>query len=80
MGSGANARLWHDGRMPGFVPIKALFKGRHFDQEIVVEMPTNRGIVHHARDSLGVCTRAVFLNFVFKKPLTIQQNIDCRGY
>src|SRR5450759_301923 len=35
-GSGANARLWHDGRMPRFVPVEQLFKGRHFDQEIVV--------------------------------------------
>ena len=35
-GSGANARLWHDGRMPRFVPVEELFKGRHFGQEIVV--------------------------------------------
>jgi transposase-like protein len=25
-----------DGQMPGFVPVEELFKGRHFDQEIVV--------------------------------------------
>jgi transposase-like protein len=35
-GSGANARLWHDGRMLRFVRVEQLFKGRHFDQQIVV--------------------------------------------
>jgi len=35
-GSGANARVWHDGRMPRSVSVEELFKGRHFDQEIVV--------------------------------------------
>ena len=36
-GSGANTnRLGDDGEMPQFVPVEELFKGRHFDQEIVV--------------------------------------------
>src|SRR6266545_5629162 len=36
-GSGANAFGGSDdGQMPGFVPVEELFKGRHFDQEIVV--------------------------------------------
>jgi hypothetical protein len=29
-------RIGDDGQMPGFVPVEELFKGRHFDQEIVV--------------------------------------------
>ncbi len=36
-GSGANAFGGSDdGQMPRFVPVEELFKGRHFDQEIVV--------------------------------------------
>jgi hypothetical protein len=36
-GSGANAAAFgDDGRMPRFVPVEGLFKGRHFDWEIVV--------------------------------------------
>jgi transposase-like protein len=36
-GSGANGtKTGDDGQMPGFVPVEELFKGRHFDQEIVV--------------------------------------------
>jgi transposase-like protein len=36
-GSGANAAAFgDDGRMPRFVPVEELFKGRHFDREIVV--------------------------------------------
>src|SRR5579863_5317643 len=37
-GSGANAaiRISDDGQVPGFVPVEELFRGRHFDQEIVV--------------------------------------------
>ena len=36
-GSGANAAPFgDDGSMPRFVPVEELFKGRHFDREIVV--------------------------------------------
>ena len=36
-GSGANAAAFgDDGRMPRLVPVEELFKGRHFDREIVV--------------------------------------------
>ena len=36
-GSGANGFAVKDDRaMPQFVPIEELFKGRHFDQEIVI--------------------------------------------
>jgi transposase-like protein len=36
-GSGANTtRIGDDGQMPGFVAVEDLFKGRHFDREIVV--------------------------------------------
>jgi hypothetical protein len=36
-GSGANADAFRDdGRMPRFVAVEELFKGRHFDREIVV--------------------------------------------
>src|SRR2546422_60757 len=36
-GSGANGPgVGDDGQMPRFVPIEELFKGRHFNQEIVV--------------------------------------------
>jgi transposase-like protein len=37
LGSGANAAAFgDDGQMPRFVPVEELFKGRHFDREIVV--------------------------------------------
>jgi hypothetical protein len=37
LGSGANAAgFGDDGRMPRLVPVQELFKGRHFDREIVV--------------------------------------------
>jgi transposase-like protein len=32
----AQDEFWDDRSMSGFVPIEELFKGRHFDQEIVV--------------------------------------------
>jgi hypothetical protein len=36
-GSGANApRTGDDGQMPRFLPVEELFKGRHFDREIVI--------------------------------------------
>jgi hypothetical protein len=36
-GSGANTtRIGDDGQMPGYVAVEDLFKGRHFDREIVV--------------------------------------------
>src|SRR6202034_4833737 len=37
-GSGANAtiRISDDGQVPGFVAVEELFRGRHFDEEIVV--------------------------------------------
>ena len=36
-GSGANAAaVRDDGRMPQFVAVEELFKGRHFDREVVV--------------------------------------------
>ena len=36
-GSGANRnRVGDDEQMPRFVPVEELFKGRHFDREIVV--------------------------------------------
>jgi hypothetical protein len=37
MGSGANARVaGDDEEMQRFVPIEDLFKGRHFDRQIIV--------------------------------------------
>ena len=36
-GSGANrTKSGDDGQMPRFVPVEELFKGRHFDREVVV--------------------------------------------